>query len=226
MRLGLLIPSSNVVLEPLAARAQMQNPDLSIHVARLGVLDVTLDAASRSQFELDRQVAAAKLLCDAKVDRIIWGGTSASWLGHAHDEAFVARMAQETGVETTTCVLDINKRLADLGVTRLGFVTPYTNDVADQINQNYTNMGFDVVASRNDGGTLSNDFASIGQDIITGMVREVAAHKPEAIVIMCTNMAGADCATRLADELSLPIIDSAAKTLSCGVAQNEVKRRV
>jgi len=220
MRLGLLIPSSNVVLEPLAVRAQSLNPDLSIHISRLGVLDVTLDPASRSQFELDTQVAAAKLLCDAKVDRIIWGGTSASWLGRAHDEAFVARMAQETGVETTSCVLEINKRLGNLGVKRLGFLTPYANDVTDQINQNYTNMGFDVVASRNDGGTLSNDFASIGQDIITGMIREVAAYKPEAIVIMCTNMAGAECAARLEGELGLPIIDSAAETLSCSATQS------
>ena len=87
MRLGLLIPSSNVVLEPLAVRLQAKRPEVSVHVSRLGVIDVQLDATSRAQFEMDAQVAAAKLLCDAKVDQITWGGTSASWLGIAHDEA-------------------------------------------------------------------------------------------------------------------------------------------
>jgi maleate isomerase len=223
MRLGLLIPSSNVVLEPLAARLQTQIPSLTIHVARLGVLDIKLDPASRSQFELDAQVAAAKLLCDANVDCITWGGTSASWLGVAHDEAFVARMEEETGKPTTTCVLDINNRLADLDVTRLGLVTPYTDDVAAQINRNYTDMGFDVVASRNDGGTLSNDFAAIKSSVIAQMVQEVATAKPDAIVIMCTNMAGADSAAQLERDLGFPVLDSASITLACGVANQGVK---
>lgn len=223
MRLGLLIPSSNVVLEPLAARLQTQIPSLTIHVARLGVLDIKLDPASRSQFELDAQVAAAKLLCDANVDCITWGGTSASWLGVAHDEAFVARMEEETGKPTTTCVLDINNRLADLDVTRLGLVTPYTDDVAAQINWNYTDMGFDVVASRNDGGTLSNDFAAIKSSVIAQMVQEVATAKPDAIVIMCTNMAGADSAAQLERDLGFPVLDSASITLACGVANQGVK---
>lgn len=217
MRLGLLIPSSNVVLEPLAVRLQTQTADLTIHVARLGVLDVQLNTASRSQFKLDAQVAAAKLLCDAKVDRITWGGTSASWLGFAHDEAFVARMEKETGIPTSTCVLDINNRLTNLGVTQLGLVTPYTNDVATQINQNYTEMGFNVVASRNNGGLLSNDFAAIKSSVIEQMVQEVAVAKPDAIVIMCTNMAGAQKASQLESDLGLPILDSAAITLACGV---------
>lgn len=218
MRLGLLIPSSNVVLEPLAAHRQTQTPSLTIHVARLGVLDIKLDAASRSQFELDAQATAAKLLCDANVDCITWGGTSASWLGVAHDEAFVTRMEQETGMPTTTCVLDINNRLANLDVRRLGLVTPYTNDVAAQINRNYTDMGFDVVASRNDGGTLSNDFAAIKSNVIAQMVQEVATSKPDAIVIMCTNMAGAEIAAQLESDLGVPILDSASITLACGVA--------
>ncbi|MFB0930675.1 MAG: Asp/Glu/hydantoin racemase, partial [Ascidiaceihabitans sp.] len=115
MRLGLLIPSSNVVLEPLAVRLQAKRPEVSVHVSRLGVIDVQLDATSRAQFEMDAQVAAAKLLCDAKVDQITWGGTSASWLGVAHDEAFVQRVTHETGVPATTCVLDINRRLRKLG---------------------------------------------------------------------------------------------------------------
>lgn len=220
MRLGLLIPSSNIVLEPLAVSLQTQTPNLTIHIARLGVLDVQLNANSRSQFQLDVQVTAAKLLGDANVDRITWGGTSASWLGVAHDEAFVWRMEQATGIPTTTCVLDINNRLANLGVTRLGLITPYSNEVAGQINQNYTDMGFNVVASRNHGGTLSNDFAAIKPSVITQMLRDVATAKPDAIVIMCTNLAGAECAVQLESELGLPILDSASITLACGVTSH------
>ena len=213
MRLGLVIPSSNVVLEPLAAALQRDRADLTVHVSRLGVLAIQLDDASRAQFELDAHVAAAVLLNDAKVDRIIWGGTSASWLGIAKDEAFVARVTAETGVPTTTSVLEINRQLNALGARRIAIVTPYTEDVAEQINETYRGLGFEITASRNHGGKMSLEYASIPPDVIAEMVVDVAGTGPDAIVIMCTNVAGADVAAKLAPELGLPILDSAAVTL-------------
>ena len=212
-RLGLLIPSSNVVLEPLAAKAQARDPNLRIHVSRLGVLDIKLDAVSRAQFRLETQIAAAKLLCDAKVDRIIWGGTSASWLGVAQDVAFVEGMSRDTSVPVTSCALEINRGLAKIGAKRLGMVTPYTDDVAAQINQNYTDMGFEIAAFHNNGGDMSHDFAAIKPAAIERMIRDVAAENVDGIVIMCTNLAGADVAERLEKELNVPIFDSAAVCL-------------
>ena len=132
-RFGLLIPSSNVVLEALIKKTKS---DATIHVARLGVLDVKLDKTSRAQFELEIQLDAAKLLCDAKVDTIVWGGTSASWLGIENDLRFVDQMQHKTGVPTGSCVLEINRQLDLLGARRLGIVTPYTADVADHIKRN------------------------------------------------------------------------------------------
>ena len=211
--LGILIPSSNVVLEPLAAKAQALDANLRIYVSRLGVLDVKLAAGSRAQFQIETQINAAKLLIDAKVDRIIWGGTSASWLGIAQDIAFIEGMKLVTSVPVTSCVIEINRGLAKIGAKRLGMVTPYTDDVAAQINQNYTDMGFEIVAFRNDGGDLSHDFAAIKPDAIERMIRGVAAQNVDSIVIMCTNMAGAEVAERLEKELNVPIFDSAAVSL-------------
>ena len=93
-------------------------------------------------------------------------------------------------------------------------ITPYKSDVAEQINRNYEAMGFEVAASVHDGGDLSNDFASISQDTIATMIRTVAAAAPHAIIIMCTNVAGAALAQSMSDEVGCPIIDSAAATLA------------
>ncbi|EET49340.1 Asp/Glu racemase [Thalassobium sp. R2A62] len=210
-RFGLLIPSSNVVLEPLIKQAWVGS---TIHVSRLGVLDVKLNAASRAQFEQETQLTAAKLLCDAKVEAVVWGGTSASWLGLDHDIHFVDLMQQKTGVPTGSCVLEINRQLRALGAKRLGIVTPYTLDVAAQINRNYEAMGFQIATSVNDGGDLSNDFAGIPQDTIARMIRTAAAAGPDAIIIMCTNVAGAALAQSMSNEVGCPIIDSAAATLA------------
>lgn len=204
-RLGLLIPSSNSVMEPLAARQS----DIQVHVNRLGVIDVSLAPASQAQFAMDGQVAAARVLCDVAVERIVWGGTSASWLGFAHDHAFADRVTAETGVPTTTAVLQINRQLADLGVRRIGLVTPYATDVAEQINRNYEAKGFHVGAWRNHGGHLSRDFAAIPQSTIRSMICEAAEPGVEAIVVMCTNLAAADLAVELTETLGIPVIDSA-----------------
>ena len=119
-------------------------------------------------------------------------------------------MQQLTGVPTGSCVLEINRQLDALGARRLGMVTPYTADVADQIKRNYESLGYEIAAAA---GDLSNDFASISQDTIAQMFRTVAVARPDAIVIMCTNVAGAALAQKMQEEVGCPIIDSAAATL-------------
>jgi len=210
-RFGLLIPSSNVVLEPLAQKVKDKG---TIHISRLEVLDVKMDNTSRGQFELKKQVSAARLLSDAKVNVIIWGGTSASWLGIGTDLRFIKELHKQTGISAGSCVLEINRQLAALGARRLGIVTPYTAEVTNQITQNYKSLGFQVVATAHDNGEFSNDFASIPQQTIAHMIRTVAVAQPDAIIIMCTNVAGAALAQTMQKEMDCPIIDSASATLA------------
>ena len=215
-RLGIVLPSSNTVLEPLAAK-MLAGTGVTAHFSRLGVIDVALDASSRAQFELQRHVDAARLLADAKVDAIVWGGTSASWLGPDHDHSFCAAVESATGIVTTTCVLAMNRLLNQTPSTQLGLVTPYTDDVHNQIIKNYRALGFPCAASENHGGALSNDFADLSPKIIATMVRNIASERPDVIFIMCTNVRGASVAVELSAKLGLMVIDSAEITISAGL---------
>ncbi len=69
-RVGVLIPSSNTVLEPLSANMFSTNKS-TVHFSRLRVIDVTLNQESFDQFKMEKQIEAAKLLCDADVDSIV-----------------------------------------------------------------------------------------------------------------------------------------------------------
>lgn len=60
-RIGILIPSSNTVLEPLAA-TMVSNKEATVHFSRLQVIDVTLSQNSCAQFTMEKQIEAAKLL--------------------------------------------------------------------------------------------------------------------------------------------------------------------
>ena len=108
-RIGILLPSSNSVLEPLAAKT-ITEPDTTFHFSRLGVIDITLTPKSLDQFTLETQCSAGKLLCDADVDCVVWGGTSASWLGIQHDIDFCASFTKKTGVLAGSCVLEMNRK--------------------------------------------------------------------------------------------------------------------
>jgi maleate isomerase len=220
-RIGIVVPSSNTVLEPLI-HGQLAGTGVSAHVSRLGVVDVTLDAASLAQFQLQKHLEAARLLMDAAVDVVVWGGTSASWLGFEHDRAWCAAVQGATGVSTSTCVLEMNRRLMECGARRIGLVTPYTADLQTRIIENYHGIGFDCVAEAHHGGTLSNDYAAIPADTVAEMVRSVAASGPDAILILCTNMRGAEVAVALEQELAIPIIDSAMATVWAGLRNLKV----
>ena len=214
-RLGIVIPSSNVVIEPLAAQ-QFYKSDTTVHFSRLGVVDIELDASSLAQFEMGEQLSAAQKLCDARVDAVVWGGTSSSWLGFERDEEYCKLIEQETGISVTTCVLEMNRKVASLGARRIAMVTPYTDDVHNRILDNYEGLGFLRPTGQNLGGIVSNDFASISPNTLEDMILNVAKGVPDVIMIMCTNLRGAGVAEDLSKRLGLPVIDSAAATLQAG----------
>ena len=214
LRIGMLTPSSNTVLEPetqallgpLGARA-------SVHFARFRVTQIALDAAADSQFALEPILAAADLLADARPALIAWNGTSASWRGFDSDTRLCSAIEARTGVPATSAMLAFNAALAALGVRRLGLVTPYTADVQAAISRTYATHGVDVVAEEHAGLRDNFSFGAIAEDRVAGMCRSVAAAGPDAIAIVCTNMRGARRAAALEAELGVPVLDSVAVTL-------------
>ena len=207
-RLGMLVPSSNTILEPECARLLPPDGSVTMHVSRLGVVTIAADRGSLDQFDADKVLAAATLLADAKVDLILWNGTAASWLGFDWDARIVAAVEAHTGIPTTTAVMAINKRLADLGASRIGLVTPYVGDIERRIVANYERAGLAVVAAERLDLTVNTDYAAVPPERIAAMVREVASGRPDAIVILCTNLAGSSAAPSLGRDLGIPVIDS------------------
>ena len=122
MRLGMLTPSSNTVLEPLTAAMLAGLPDASAHFSRFRVVAIDLGAGSRGQFDPAPVLAAAELLADARVDSICWNGTSGAWLGLDLDRALCGTITERTGVPATTATLALVEALRRLGTRRYGLV--------------------------------------------------------------------------------------------------------
>jgi maleate isomerase len=213
VRLGILTPSSNTVLEPVTSAILDDLPEVTAHFARFRVTEIALSPSSVAQFDDEQILRAAELLADAKVDAIAWSGTSAAWLGFARDVALCEHIVKSTGRPAGTAVLALNEALAASGAKRLGLVTPYRDDVQAKIIANYDAAGIAVVSERHLGISDNYAFAEEPPDRIEALIREVAADRPDAIAVLCTNMRGAPLVSELEAEFDIPIHDSVAVTV-------------
>ena len=220
--IGVLTPSSNTALEPLTSAIVAGLPGVSAHFARFRVTEISLGAGSQGQFELEPILDAARLLADARVETIVWSGTSAGWLGFERDVALCAAIERETGVPACTSVLALNEIMAATGRRRFGLVTPYLDDVQARIVANYRREGFECVAERHTGQCVNFDFSEVDAPALTGMAREVAAARPDCITTFCTNLRAAQLVPAWEAELGVPVYDTVATAVwkalrTCGV---------
>ncbi len=212
-RIGMLTPSSNTVLEPYtSAMLAPFGDEASVHFGRFRVVEISMSEASQSQFTLEPILDAAERLAEAEPALICWNGTSASWLGLEKDRALCAEITARTGVPATSTILAYDALYRAMGVTRLGLVTPYIEDIETRMIANYAALGIEVVSTArlDDKGNYS--FATYPPEQVGTMVEQVAEAKPDAIAIVCTNFRGAPIAARLEEVTGIPVLDSVAVT--------------
>ena len=206
--LGILTPSSNTVLEPITADMLRDIPEASAHFGRFAVTRIALSEGALAQFATPEVVKAAELLGHARCQTIGWSGTSSSWLGFESDIRLCKDIESTTGAKGCTSVLAINEILQKTGARKLALVSPYLDNVQEAIIRNYQNAGYEMVAERHMGLEDNYSFSEVTSSQLELMIREVALAKPDAILIMCTNLKGAPLVERLEQEVGIPIYDS------------------
>jgi maleate isomerase len=210
VRLGMLTPSSNTALEPITAAMLSGLPEVSAHFSRFEVTEIALSAKALAQFDTGNILRAAELLAHAKVDVIGWNGTSSGWLGFDTDVRLCEQISAATGIPATTSMLALNEILAKAKVTKLGYVTPYRDDVQQRIIANYAALGIACGSERHLGLQDNFSFAEVTPAALEGMIREVARDRPEAIAIVCTNLRAAPLVARFEQEIGIPVYDTIA----------------
>ncbi|OJU83467.1 MAG: hypothetical protein BGO11_14865 [Solirubrobacterales bacterium 70-9] len=207
-RLGVIVPSSNTIAEEGTLAALAHDSGIAVHFTRLRVVAIGDGADSLAQFDEAHFAAAANLLADAGVGMILWSGTAASWLGWQADRRVTGIIERQYGVPAATATTAINDRLARMGAKRIGLVTPYVAAIEARIENNYRAIGIDVASAERLDLTRNTDYAEVPPARIAAMAERVAKAKPDAIVILCTNLAGTPIADAVAGATGIPVLDS------------------
>jgi maleate isomerase len=82
--------------------------------------------------------------------------------------------------------------------------------VQQRIVANYATMGISCDAECHLGIQDNFAFAEVSPETLTGMIRAVAAEKPDAIGVICTNLQAAPLVATLEQEVGIPIYDTIA----------------
>ena len=213
VRLGMLTPSSNTVLEPVASAMVAGVDGVTVHFGRFPVTEISLRPRALGQFDDAPMRAAARLLADARVDAICWNGTSAGWLGLDSDRRLCEAIAGDVGVPVVSSVLALVEAFRLAGVRRYGLVTPYLDEIQSRILATFAAEGFECVAERHLGDPGNYSFALVEPSTLSEMARAVAVARPEAITTFCTNLWAAPLAPGLEAELGVPLYDTVATGL-------------
>lgn len=204
--IGSIVPSSNRVVERTLAAVLGHFPALDSCVAR-----IPYDGAGLGQpadgYDAESYRHAAWQLGHAKVGVVCWNGTRGATLGRAAERALVARLAEAAGCPATTAFLATTTLLDRLDARRLAFVMPGDPGQAAQA---AAGLGGAMVAARGLGLTDNHAAAAAPPARIAALARELAAARPEAILIWSTNLPGVGVMAPLEAELGIPVIDSAA----------------
>jgi maleate isomerase len=210
VRLGMLTPSSNTVLEPVCGEMLRCVPEVSVHFGRFRVTEISHRSEATDQFAQEPMLQAAGLLADAHVNVICWNGTSACWLGLNRDRDFCSALSRSTGIPATSSVLALFEVLRGAGLKRVALVTPYIDRVQGLIVETFAAEGLTVTNEQHLDLSENFAFGEVRAWKIAEMIRTVAATGPQAVLVLCTNLRAAPLVAELETEIGLPILDSVA----------------
>ena len=120
----------------------------------------------------------------------------------------------------------MNELLTKFNAKRIGFVTPYLNEIQQKILNNYRSEGYEIAGEKHLGDPGNFSFATYSEAEILELCRAVAKERPDAILIFCTNFRGARLAPIVEKETGITVLDSVSTALwkSIKVAGEEPKK--
>jgi maleate isomerase len=209
LRLGVIVPSGNVILEPDMYR--MAPVGVSVHFSRAVITEDSPEQLARMIDDVPR---CCEELSHGNMDVYAFGCTGGSFYGGVgYDENIIKTMVDSTGKPATTTSTAVLEALEHLGVKRISIATPYEDWLNKRAVTYFEGNGFEIVSIAGLGIRDTEGLASQEPTTIYELVQKVDRPEAEAIFISCTDFRGAEILDQIEKEIGKPAISSNQATM-------------
>lgn len=205
-RVGLILPSVNIHMEPEFYSLRGVLPDINYYSTRVLLTDTTEETLVEMEKGLEH---AANLIATVYPQAVIYACTSGSFIkGAAWDEMIMEKVSGICGCPAITASRAMINAILAMGLRKLTLVTPYTDNINEHEKDFIESMGIQVTAMRGlnivDAETLRTQTA----EQIRELVLTTDVPESDGVFISCTNMEGLFIAEYLEKELGKPVLSS------------------
>lgn len=204
MRLGIIVPSGNTLLETELCSLPIN--EVSFHFTRVvNYLDTEEELAAMA----DQAPKAAELLSHAKVQAIAFGCTSGSFLyGKGYDLKLVKKMASRVTVPCITTATAVIKGLREMKINKVMLLTPYEQWLTQRGVEFLKANNFEVIGSEHLNLTDSQDLVNVTSEQIVQWAKTKIRQNCDGVFISCTCFRGMGAAEQLEKDLGIPVVTS------------------
>lgn len=205
-RVGLIVPSSNTVIEVDFYR---RLPGAcTLHTARMYLEETTPEGESAM---LDEHLPTAITdLGTARPDVMVFGCTSAGALrGNAYEAQLIERIAGETHAATVSVSAAVRRAIRAAGGHRVGVITPYVEALNEKIAQSLIDDGLEVAAIYGLGITDNFAIAEVEPERIVQLAADCFSGSDiDLLFASCTNFRAYDARDEIRQALGVPVVTS------------------
>ena len=205
VRLGVLVPSVNTVVEPDMYR--MTPSGFTTHFSRLPVPsdESTVENLERLEDHLDE---ALQSLAQARVKAVAFACTSGSFIkGPEWDRHLIERMEKIVRPAITTSEAVVTA-LRTLGLVKLALVTPYPDLINERMQSYFHAREFRIVSLKSFSLTRSYDMKRASPKAIFELAKSADSKDSEGIFISCTDLQALPVIDALEKSVRKPVISS------------------
>jgi maleate isomerase len=223
--IGLIVPSSNRVVERVAGQLLAEHPGIDCCVARVPYGGIVA-AGSTPSYIFKPFEAAAILLAEASVDVICWNATRGAVLGFDADRELCRRIEDKTGIPVVTTALATVEMLLDAQLRRVGLITQGDEAESRHILDQFRAQGCAIVDHLWLDITDNLSAAALGGEALLMQARKLANRSAlDAVLVWSTNLSGYAARASQGVSPDFAILDSAAIGIAAALAGIGISRR-
>jgi maleate isomerase len=206
IRVGLVVPSSNTVMENDLHRGLPAT--YTVHTGRMYLVETTREAEIKMIEEYAPKAAAD--VGTANPDLLVFGCTSAgSLFGLEYDAKVCRQLGEQAGCAGMGVVSSVADALGRYAFRRLAVITPYNEDLTKAVAAAVSAPDRQVVAARGMGITVNVALADpTPEDIVAFAKTKLAGIKFDGIFVSCTNFRALEAKAQLERAFDVPVVTS------------------